>query len=136
MVVREIKIEPAVKLETKHMAIGIVAMSVVMEIVFAVIGRFDYTVLLGNLLGGGFALLNFFLMALAVQRSVLKETPEESKLVIQNSYTKRLLLLVVVLIVGIKAPYFNWITVVIPQFFPRITIFIKTLPIFQRKEEE
>lgn len=136
MVVREIKIEPAVKLETKHMAIGIAAMSVVMEIVFAVIGKFDYTVLLGNLLGGGFALLNFFLMALAVQRSVLKETPEESKLVIQNSYTKRLLLLVVVLIVGIKAPYFNWIAVVIPQFFPRITIFIKTLPIFQRKGEE
>ncbi|HBI64068.1 MAG TPA: hypothetical protein DDX51_02990 [Clostridiales bacterium] len=136
MVVRNIKIEPAVKLETKHIAIGVVSMSVIMEIVFLVIGKFDYTVLLGNLLGGGFAILNFFLMALAVQRSVHRETPEEAKLVIQNSYTKRLLLLAAVVIAGIKLPYFHWVAVIIPLLFPRIVIFVKTLPIFQRKGEE
>ncbi|MDY4444342.1 ATP synthase subunit I [Butyricicoccus sp.] len=134
--VRNIKIEPAVKLESKRIAIGVLAMSVIMEIVFVVLGRFDYTVLLGNLLGGGWAILNFFLMALAVQKSVKKELPQEAKLVLQNSYTKRLLFSVAILLIGIKVEYFNWISVVIPLIFPRITIAIIKLPIFQRKEEE
>ena len=133
---RNIKIEPAVKLESKRIAIGVLAMSVIMEIVFVVLGRFDYTVLLGNLLGGGWAILNFFLMALAVQKSVKKELPQEAKLVLQNSYTKRLLFSVAILLIGIKVEYFNWISVVIPHIFPRITIAIIKLPIFQRKEEE
>ena len=136
MVVRNIKIEPAVKLESKRIAIGVLAMSVIMEIVFVVLGRFDYTVLLGNLLGGGWAILNFFLMALAVQKSVKKELPQEAKLVLQNSYTKRLLFSVAILLIGIKVEYVNWISVVIPLIFPRITIAIIKLPIFQRKEEE
>lgn len=51
-VVRHIKIEPAVKTETKRIAISVVAMSVVMEVVFLALGRFDSTVLFGNLLGG------------------------------------------------------------------------------------
>lgn len=134
--VRNIKIEPAVKLESKRIAIGVLAMSVIMEIVFVVLGRFDYTVLLGNLLGGGWAILNFFLMALAVQKSVKKELPQEAKLVLQNSYTKRLLISVAILLIGIKVEYFNWISVVIPLVFPRIIIAIIKLPIFQRKEEE
>ena len=133
---RNIKIEPAVKLESKRIAIGVLAMSVIMEIVFVVLGRFDYTVLLGNLLGGGWAILNFFLMALAVQKSVKKELPQEAKLVLQNSYTKRLLFSVAILLIGVKVEYFNWISVVIPLIFPRITIAIIKLPIFQRKEEE
>ena len=133
---RNIKIEPAVKLESKRIAICVLAMSVIMEIVFVVLGRFDYTVLLGNLLGGGWAILNFFLMALAVQKSVKKELPQEAKLVLQNSYTKRLLFSVAILLIGIKVEYFNWISVVIPLIFPRITIAIIKLPIFQRKEEE
>lgn len=136
LVVSSIKIEPAVKLETKHIAIGEVSMTLIMLIVFLCLGKFDYTVVLGSLLGGGYAVLNFFLMAMSVQRSVHKETPEQAKLVVQNSYTKRLLVLVVVVIIGIKVPYFHWVAVVLPQFFPRITIFIKTLPIFQRKGEE
>lgn len=133
--VRNIKIEPAVKHETKHIAIGEAVMCIIMVIVFALIGKFDYTVLLGSLLGGGFAVLNFFMMAMAVQKSVHRDLPEEAKLVIQNSYTRRLLLLVAVAIIGIKLPYFHWVAVLVPMVFPRITIAVKTLPIFQRKEE-
>ena len=90
----------------------------------------------GNLLGGGWAILNFFIMGLAVQKSVKKELPEEAKLVLQNSYTKRLLAMVAILLIGFKVEYFNWVAVVIPMFFPRITIGLMKLPIFHRKEEE
>ena len=134
--VRNIKIEQAVKTETKHIATGVTAMTAVMVVVFAVIGRFDYTVLLGALLGGGFAVLNFFLMAMAVQRSVSQGDPARARKITQSSYTKRLLLLAAVLVVGIKVPYFHWVATIIPPFFPRITIFIMTLPIFKRKGEE
>jgi tetrahydromethanopterin S-methyltransferase subunit C len=134
--VRNIKIEQAVKTETKHISIGVAGMTIVLLLVFLVLGRFDYTVLLGALLGAGFAVLNFFLMAMAVQRSVNQGDPAKAKKITQGSYTKRLLLLAAVLIVGIKVPYFNWITTIVPLFFPRITIFIMTLPIFQRKGEK
>lgn len=134
--VRNIKIEQAVKTETRRIAIGVACMGVVMLVVFAVLNRLDYTVLLGVLLGCGYAILNFFLMALAVQRSVARETPEESRAVIQRSYTRRLILLAAVIIVGVKVPYFNWISTIVPLFFPRITIFVMTLPIFKRKGEE
>ena len=95
-----------------------------MEIVFVVLGRFDYTVLLGNLLGGGWAILNFFLMALAVQKSVKKDLPQEAKLVLQNSYTRRLLLSVAILLIGIKVEYFNWISVVIPLIFIPLAVLV------------
>lgn len=134
--VRNIKIEQAVKTETKHISIGVVTMTVVLLLVFVVLGRFDYTVLLGALLGAGFAILNFFLMAMAVQRSVHQGDPEKAKKITQSSYTKRLLLTAAVLVVGVKVPYFNWITTILPLFFPRITISIMTLPIFRRKGEE
>ena len=75
-------------------------------------------------------------MGLAVQKSVKKELPEEAKLVLQNSYTKRLLAMVAILLIGFKVEYFNWVAVVIPMFFPRITIGLMKLPIFHRKEEE
>ncbi|HIV67531.1 MAG TPA: ATP synthase subunit I [Candidatus Butyricicoccus stercorigallinarum] len=130
------KIEPAVKRESRDIAIGVAVLCVVMVIVFAVIGRFDYTVLLGALLGGGFAILEFFLMALAVQKSVSRDTPEEAKLVMVNSHTRRLLLLAVVVIVGIKAPWFHWVAVVLPLIFPKLIIYGKTLPVFRRKEEK
>ena len=136
LVVNDIKIEPAVKLETKHIAIGVASMTILMEIVFLVIGKFDYTVLLGGLLGAAIAILNFFWMALDVQKAVLRDTPDEAKLVMHNSKQKRLLLMAVIAFVGIKPLGLHWAALLIPLFFPRITIFVKTLPIFQRKEEE
>lgn len=134
--VRNIKIEPAVKLETKHIAIGVAALTLIMELVFVVIGKFDYTVLLGGLVGAVMAILNFFFMALALQKAVHRDTPEEAKLLMHNSQQKRMLLMAVVAVASIKVLGFNWIAVLLPLFFPRITIFVKTLPIFQRKEEE
>lgn len=134
--VRNIKIEQAVKTETAHISVGVCIMSVIMLAVFVAIGHFDYTVLLGTLLGGGFAILNFFLMAMSVQRSVSQGDPEKARKITQRSYSRRLFLLAAVLIVGIKVPYFHWAATIIPLFFPRVTIFSMTLPIFGRKGEE
>lgn len=132
--VNNMKIEPAVIKETKHIGIGVASMSVGMLVLFAVAGAFDYRTVLGALLGGGFAVLNFFLMALSVQRSLQQDDPKAAKTITQNSYTRRLLLLAAVVALGIKLPWFHGLAVVVPMVFPRITILLMGLPVFQRKE--
>lgn len=61
------KMKPAVKKETLRMTVGVAILTALMLAVFLIIGRFDMTVLWGGLLGGAFAALNFFLMAMGVQ---------------------------------------------------------------------
>ncbi len=54
------KIEPAVKAETKKIAIGTAILSVLMIAVFLILRRFDWTVLTGALLGYCATVGNFF----------------------------------------------------------------------------
>lgn len=61
------KVQAAVLTETKKIALGVLLLSVIMVIVFAVLGYFDYTVSLGALLGACGAIANFFFMAMTVQ---------------------------------------------------------------------
>ena len=63
------KIQPAVRTETVRIAMGTAFFSLVMLLVFALLDRLDVTVVFGTLLGAGAAVLNFFLMALSVQRA-------------------------------------------------------------------
>lgn len=64
------RIDPTVKKETGYIAGWVLLLSAVMELVFLLTGHMDYTVSLGNLLGGGAAILNFFLMGWTIQRAV------------------------------------------------------------------
>ena len=78
------KVQPAVQAETKKMALGVGVLTVLMIAVFLVIRQFDYTVLLGALLGFAAAVGNFFLMALTVQKvtgnmPVLPKNEEETE---------------------------------------------------------
>ena len=68
-----LKIDKTVRRETLFVAVYTVILSALMEAVFLLIGKWDYTVLLGNLLGAGGAVLNFFLMGLTVQSAVMKD---------------------------------------------------------------
>ena len=63
------KIQPAVRTETVRIAMGTAFFSLVMLLVFALLGRLDVTVVLGSLWCAGAAIRNFFLMALSVQRA-------------------------------------------------------------------
>ena len=63
------KIQPAIRQETLRMAIGVAILTVLMVGVFLIIGMFDATVLAGAVFGGAFAVLNFFLMAMSVQKA-------------------------------------------------------------------
>ena len=76
------KVQPAVKQETKNVAIYTVVGVVVMWVGFLILHLiwpekipFDYRVILGGIGGGAVAVLNFFLMGMAVQKAV-SETDE------------------------------------------------------------
>ena len=128
------KIQEATKRETLHIAAGTLAFSAVMNGVFALLGRWDLTVLWGTLLGGGFAVLNFFLLGLTVQKMAGDPNEKKGKLVLQLSYSLRMLATLIrpvssdtmtalaVVVLGVKLACFSWVATVIPLLFPRLTI--------------
>lgn len=145
------KIQPAVKQETKRIAAGTLFLTAVMILVFVFIGKFDWTVITGALLGCAAAIGNFFLLALSVQKAAEKmngvqlpsyeeaeadledgeEAPaanapeiQQAKRSMQASYSGRLFLLAVIGILGLTLPCFHAAATVIPFLFPRIIIFI------------
>ena len=146
------KIQPAVRTETARIAMGTACLSLVMLLVFALLGRLDVTVVLGTLWGAGAAILNFFLMALSVQRAAesmngvtLPPEPldengdpdpdappqppvpevQRAKRWMQLSYTGRMLLLVGVAIVALTAPCFHPVAAALALLFPRLVIFLR-----------
>lgn len=120
------KVDPVVKKETGWIAACVLIGSVLIQAVFLIIGKWDYTVLLGTLLGAAAAILNFFLMALTVQKAMELE-PADAKKKMQFSQQMRLLMLLVLCVIGALLPCFHTIAMLIPHFIPRIGVSIRGL---------
>lgn len=116
------KPQKAVLDETRHIAIGTLILGAVMLLVFALLGRFSLDVLLGALFGMAFAIGNFFMLGMTVQKATAN--PDRAKATLQNSYTYRMLAMIVFVLIGVKLPFINWIALAIPLVFPRIVIFV------------
>lgn len=117
-------IDKTVIKETKYIAVCVLVISIIMQSVFLIIRKWDYTVLLGNAFIGFFSVLNFFLMGLSVSKAVVKEE-KEAKSIMKLSQTYRMLLMAVVLIIGLTIPVFNKLAVIITVFFPRIAVMLR-----------
>ena len=117
------KIDPTVLKETRYIFGITLIFSVVMEVIFLALGKWNVFVLLGNLWGALGAVLNFFLMGLTVQKAITKEE-KEAKNLIRFSQSARMLMLFVIAGVGFLLPWFHTLAVVIPLLFPRIAIFL------------
>ena len=123
-------IDPIVLKETKYILLWELILSILMQAVFLVIGEWDYTVLLGNILSASAAVLNFFLMGVSIQKALEKDE-NDAKKTVKLSQSYRFLFLIVVLIVGVSVSCFNLWAVLIPMLFPRIAIVFR--PYFDRK---
>lgn len=126
------KIQPAVKKETINVTIYCGIGLILMWIAFAVLHfwlyeavPFNYTVFLGGIAGAGVAVLNFFLMCVTVQQVAATEDDETARKIMKNSYSKRMALQLVWLIVAIAAPCFQWAAGFVPLLFPSLGIKIK-----------
>ena len=126
------KVDQTVLRETGYIAAFVLIFSVLMQAVFLVIGKWDYTVLLGNLFSGTVAVGNFFLMGFTVQTAVNKEE-KQAKNMMRLSQSGRLLLLFAAAAIGVFLPCFNTWASILPLFFPRIALALR--PLFLKKEQ-
>ena len=113
--------------ETALLGAGELACVAAMAGVFAMLGHFDYTVILGGLIGGLIAVGNFFFMAIASNAAADKAMEDDvktGKSMIKVSYGTRLLVIGVLLFVFAKSGHCNLIALVCPLFFvfPIITV--------------
>lgn len=125
------KIDRTVLKETGYIFAFTVILSVLMQSVFLIITKWNYTVVLGNLLGIISAVGNFLLMGITVQSALNKEQKEASNLM-KLSQMLRLFLLFFIALIGYFVPVFNLIAVVVPYTFPRIAIALRSLFIKKR----
>ena len=110
--------------------LGIVALCEVLGVaamigIFALLVKFDISVLWGGIVGGLVAIGNFFVMALGVYIAADKAKNQDVKggqAAIKGSYTLRLIVMAVVLIAFAKSGICNVIALVIPLIFVRFTL--------------
>lgn len=117
-------VDAEVARSTRYIALIVLIGSLLMQAVFLLIGKWDYTVLLGNLLGAGTAILNFFIMAQMVSQALGQGDKDEANKKTQLSRSMRMLMMLVVCVIGHLAPCFNLFAVAIPLVFPSIGAFL------------
>ena len=102
--------------------------------IFALLGSFDMTVLLGGIVGGLVATVNFLAMAIGVNIAADKAENQNvagGKATIKSSYILRLAVMAIVLFAFAKSGLCNVIALVVPLIFVRITL---TVAEFFRKK--
>ena len=117
--------------ETKFIFVWEITLSLPMQALFFILGEWDYTVLLGNTLSGVVAVLNFFLMGIAV-RNAIGEKENDARKVITVSRRIRLLMILILLVIGVTISAFHFWAMIPPLLFPRIAIAFR--PLFDKKK--
>ena len=118
-------VQPAVKKETKRVVMITGAGVILMWILFAILHftmpdkvPFDYTVILGGIGGGVIAVLNFFLMGLAVQKAASATDEGTARMKLKASYSQRFMMMILWVIAAIVAPCFQFVAGIAPLLFP------------------
>ena len=128
------KTDPVVKKETMYVVLWTLILSALLHCVFFIIGKWNWTVSTGNLLGAAAAVLNFYLMCLGVLAAVKKEDEKDAKAMIRMSQSLRTFMLLAFAAAGAVFTCFNTWTVLISLFFPRIAILFR--PQFDKKQDK
>lgn len=118
------KIDKIVLKETYYVLFVSVVLSILMQVIILIAFNWNYTHLLGNILGLFGAVSNFLLMGMTVQKAVLKNSDDVRKLV-KRSQMLRMWCLFFIALIGYFVPIFNLVTVVIPFLFPRIAVMFR-----------
>ena len=137
------KPDSAVRRETARVAAGVFALVAAMLVVYAIIGKFSVSALLGGVYTGLLTVVNFFVMGMTVQgitnRAAEKARTEqeiaeltlEMKNRMKLSYNLRMIALFALMVVGISVFKFDPIATILPILFP--TIVIRVLQIMEAR---
>ena len=120
--------------QTAIVALGQAVCVAAMVGIFALLGYFDYTVVLGGLMGAVVAVLNFLFMAIGISLAADKAQEQNvkgGKSLATGSYMLRIVLMFVVLFACAKSGHFHVIALVLPLIFVRPILTIAEF--FQKK---
>lgn len=121
------KLHAASKREIRRVAVGSLICLGVMWAAFYLlaavgVGRFDYRVILGGLLGALVAILNFIALCLTIQSAA--QTPDEKRrqAKLQLSYNGRLILQGTWVVAAYMMPWANVVAGAVPLLFPSLIL--------------
>ena len=125
------KIDSVVRRETLYITAWVLILSAVTEAIFLAVGKWELSVLIGNLIGAAAAVLNFFLMGLSVQAALGKDE-KDAKSTVKLSQTLRNMMLVVILAAGVILDQtgvigVNIIAMLVPLLFPSIAVKLRMI---------
>ena len=121
-----IKPDKTIVKETKYIGAVVALLSVLMQAVFLVVQKWDYKVLLGNLLSYAISVGNFYFMGLSVQKAVVMDEADARR-IMKASHSMRTFGMFVAVAIGVLIPYFNTVAVILPVFFPRIAVSLRSV---------
>lgn len=113
--------------ETGMLAIGVALCAGITVGVFAIIGYYNTTVLLGAVIGWLMAVANFFLMAVAAEAAADRAVSDDvkgGKALIKTSQNMRLFGMFIVIIVLAKTGVCNPIAMVVPLLLARPVLMV------------
>ena len=115
--------------ETTRIAVGVFSMLAIMLVVYAALGRFSLAVVLGGLIGALYAVLNFLLLGMTVQKvAEMREGNEElARMQMKSSYNMRMVIMILLIVVAFALPFVDGLACMIPMLFPRLTILVLQL---------
>lgn len=116
--------------ESLIVAVGQVLCVAVMIGIFALVGKFDLTVLLGGLAGGFIATANFFVMIFYINKAADKAEAQDvagGQKLIHLSYMGRMIGIFVALIVCAKSGWCHPLALIIPLVFTRPILTVSEL---------
>lgn len=108
--------------QTLLILIGELVLSTLMVGVFAILGYFDLSVVLGAAAGAAIATVNHLVLMLGVIAASAKAEQQDVKggqMLVQMSYMGRLIGLFLILVLCAKSGVFNLIALVLPLVFTR-----------------
>jgi len=126
--------DPVVKKESLYVAAGTAALSVIVQLVWALFFDYGLPVFLGGLWGGACAVLNFVLLGRAVSKAASDGDELLARRRLHASYSLRMLIIALMVVVAVTVPAINWVMAVISLVFPRLTILIE--PVFRKELRE
>ncbi len=130
------KLSPDVKKEIRNITLY-TCVGIVLELILLTLAHFylipdkipfDYTLVTGALAGGFVAVLNFYLMALTVQKVAgVTDDEKTARKILQGSYSKRMFMQIVWIVIAIGAPCFNVVAGILPLLFPTMGIKVRAI---------
>lgn len=115
-------------------ALGVLCFCGIMTGVYFAIGKWSLKVLFGTILGGCYAIFNFYWQARSVQKAM--NSGDLAGRMLRSSYSLRMLGIVAMIVIAAVVPQIDPLAACIPLLFPRFTIFVMQITGFYKPGSE